>query len=745
MAVLSAGSTDGIEKIEHVVVVMQENRSFDHYFGTYPGADGIPVDSNGVPTVCVPNPVGSCVRPFHDPDIASLGGPHNDLAHNISVDGGRMDGFLVSQLERYTGDDVCDPHLAACFNSKVDVIGYHDAREIPNYWSYAQNFVLNDRMFSSVASYSLPVHLYLVSEWSAACADPKNADTCQNALGEPEQIKRDRPYYGWTDLTHLLRRHGVSWGYYVFDGSEPDCQDPSEAWCPPITQGNTTTSLWNPLPGFQTVRQSGQLGNIQSAQNFLTSAAGGTLPAVSWVMPNNLNSEHPPGSTPQDGQAWVTSVINSVMQSPEWSSTAIFVAWDDWGGFYDHAVPPKVDANGYGIRVPAMVISPYAKHGYVDHQTLSFDAYTKFIEDRFLGGERLDPATDGRPDPRPTVREAAPQLGDLRQAFDFTQAPRPPMILPERPASTSPTSAWLQPAGMAPTSDAATTQATTTAAASTNGFSGVAPLEVRFDGSASYDPDGSIVAWRLTFGDGSPDALGVGPAPSSTTHTYTTPGAYTASLRVKDDAGATAVKRIPITVSAPSPKAWLAGYPTIGAAPLDVQFDGSASVGVASPVASWTFDPGDGTAPTSGLGPPPATTARHTYPATGRYAATLTVTDASGRSTVSTTRIEAIPLLPPGVDTSRPKLVDTDSAVIRARLSPNGAATTYHFEWGKTTAYGASTPVHDVATTVSDLQVAEPISGLSTGTTYHYRLVATNAGGTTLGKDQHFDTLAATG
>jgi phospholipase C len=124
------------------------------------------------------------------------------------------------------------------------------------------------------------------------------------------------------------------------------------------------------------------------------------------------------------------------MNSPDWSSTAIFLAWDDWGGFYDHIAPPKVDKNGYGLRVPGLVISPYAKKGYVDHQVLSFDAYAKFIEDDFLGGQRLDPATDGRPDPRLTVRENVKILGDLAKDFDFAQPPRPPELLPVHPRTT---------------------------------------------------------------------------------------------------------------------------------------------------------------------------------------------------------------------------------------------------------------------------------------------------------------------
>jgi phospholipase C len=122
------------------------------------------------------------------------------------------------------------------------------------------------------------------------------------------------------------------------------------------------------------------------------------------------------------------------MGSKDWSSTAIFLAWDDWGGFYDHVKPPRVDGQGYGLRVPGLVISPYARRGFVDHQVLSFDAYLKFIEDDFLGGQRLDPRTDGRPDPRPDVRENAAILGNLERDFDFNQKPRKPMLLPTIPA-----------------------------------------------------------------------------------------------------------------------------------------------------------------------------------------------------------------------------------------------------------------------------------------------------------------------
>ena len=113
-------------------------------------------------------------------------------------------------------------------------------------------------------------------------------------------------------------------------------------------------------------------------------------------------SEHPP-ALHQPGQAYVTGLVNAIMQGPDWSSTAIFLAWDDWGGFYDHVRPADGRSNGYGLRVPGIVISPYAKRGYIDHQTLSFDAYLKFIEDDFLGGQRIDPQ-DRRPPGLPSAR-----------------------------------------------------------------------------------------------------------------------------------------------------------------------------------------------------------------------------------------------------------------------------------------------------------------------------------------------------
>ncbi|HUA03927.1 MAG TPA: alkaline phosphatase family protein [Solirubrobacteraceae bacterium] len=516
-----------IHKIRHIVMIVQENRSFDSYFGTYPGADGIPA-IDGHFTVCLPDPLtGGCDRPFHDPSLVNGGGPHGEDSVIDDVDGGKMDGFV--RESESPGGRGCGGFAGVCSSfAPSDVMGYHDAREIPNYWTYAENFVLDDHMFQSDASWSLPAHLYEVSGWSAHCSVPGDAASCVNddELGGyqtsdiigvgtrgrraakrvrqllrtarrrlrmcryaqapvstggggttsspgsgsggtsgspgtgptgssaryPQAVSQCRRHvrnqlaklratvsrqvsttynYAWTDITYLLHKYGVSWGYFITPGGEPDCVG-GNANCASSPFSVGTPDIWNPLPSFTDVHQDDQLGNIQDASHFLRDARTGTLPNVSWIVPDQQHSDHPPANI-ATGQAYVTNLINTVMEGPDWGSTAIFLVWDDWGGFYDHVLPPVVDQNGYGFRVPSLVISPYARHGFIDHQTLSFDAINKFIEDDFLDSQRLDPATDGRPDPRPDVRENSDQLGDLTDDFDFDQTPQPPLILPLYP------------------------------------------------------------------------------------------------------------------------------------------------------------------------------------------------------------------------------------------------------------------------------------------------------------------------
>ena len=435
---LAPGAPRGLAKLEHLIFIVQENRSFDHYFGTYPGAKGIPM-RGGVPEVCIPDPiVGSCVRPYHSTSQYSDGAKHDHPASVADVNGGRMDGFVrvASRKRRSCAGTRTGAECAGKLGpqGQPDVMSYHTAREIPNYWAYARNYVLTDHLFAPSDSWTLPSHLFLVSAWSARCADPRDPMSCTSDLyldrpGEQHRYGRP-PIYAWTDITWLLHRHGVSWAYYDAPGT---CIDPP---CPESRPGPSgkTPSGKNPLPGFTDVHETDQLGNIRSHDDYYRAAAKGKLPSVSWIVPGRNVSDHPTNGQPLwRAQAYVTRLINAAMRGPDWDSTAIFLTWDDWGGFYDGVAPPRVDENGYGIRVPGIVISPYAKRGHVDHQILSFDAFLKLIEDRFLGGDRLDPATDGRPDSRPTVREEEPILGDLARDFDFSQPPRRPLILDPRP------------------------------------------------------------------------------------------------------------------------------------------------------------------------------------------------------------------------------------------------------------------------------------------------------------------------
>jgi phospholipase C len=436
------GTPAGIHKIKHIVIITQENRSFDEYFGTYPGADGIPgLAGNPGKLPCLPDPrYHRCDSPYHTGRVYNSAGPHSFAAAKNDIDGGKMDGFVKQAEFGWASACTRDPNNPFCSRSNLrpDVLGYHDAREIPNYWAYARNFVLQDHMFEPTRSWSLPEHLYLVSGWSARCSQKGNPMSCRGAWQDPGSPPHQplnptdaKPDYAWTDLTYLLHRYGVSWDYYVAEGNEPDCAD-NAVLCGAHAQSAAVPGIWNPLPYFDTVREDGQLGNVTPLHNFYTALAGNDLPAVSWIVPNERVSEHPP-STTTNGQTYVTGLIDSIMRSKAWSSTAIFVNWDDWGGFYDHVAPPHVDGQGYGMRVPGLVISPYAKTGYVDHQILSADAYLKFIEDDFLGGSRIDPKTDGRPDNRPDVRENEKILGNLARDFDFHQKPRSPVILPLDP------------------------------------------------------------------------------------------------------------------------------------------------------------------------------------------------------------------------------------------------------------------------------------------------------------------------
>jgi phospholipase C len=417
----------GLAKIKHVFIIFQENRTFDHYFGTYPDAGGLPRLPDGGFAVCIPDLLldGGCRAPFHDNHDRNEGGPHGHVDALADIDDGGMDGFIEND-QRFKCED--GGITAKC--GKTDVMGYHDNRELPNYWKYASNFVLQDNMYEPVTSWSLLAHVYLVSNWGAKCYDAGPLSCVNNIISFTNGPKAQ---YSWTDVTYLLDQNGVSWRNYIVEGNEPDC-DEGALTCSAVAQTAKLPGFWNVFPGFETVKHEdgGVAAHVVSFNRFELDATDAGLPSVAWFFPDQTHSEHPAAAV-SVGQSYVTEIVNAIMKSDAWSSSAIFITWDDWGGFYDHAAPTTVDENGYGIRVPALVISPYARANYIDHQILSFDAYNKFIEDVFLSQQRLDPCTDGRYDPRPDVREDVCILGKLSNDFDFDQTPLSKLILPECP------------------------------------------------------------------------------------------------------------------------------------------------------------------------------------------------------------------------------------------------------------------------------------------------------------------------
>jgi len=371
--------------IKHVVVVMMENRSFDHMFGLFPGADGVSVGwDDGVK-----RPL-TRLTAQRIPDL-----PHCWQCAVASYDGGKMDGFNQT--------------LSADHHAYTQL---HHADE-PNYWKWANHYTLADHFFSSERGPSYANHLYMISGQSAGAHDnPSRAKVhsltwgCDSPPKERVRIVHEdgstewvHPCFKIPSIAQRLDQGNVPWAYYAAASTQPGYIWSAFTSIHDVFYGPT----WNDhvFPVDQVSRDI---------------AVGGSLPAVTWVMPRFELSNHP-GSNFCYGENWATKVIDTIMRSPDWGSTAIFLTWDEWGGFYDHVPPPTVDGFGYGFRVPFMVLSPYAKAHFIDHQTGSFDSMLKFIESNW----GLKPLTE---------RDA--KASDLSSAFDFKQEPTPPDPLPLR-------------------------------------------------------------------------------------------------------------------------------------------------------------------------------------------------------------------------------------------------------------------------------------------------------------------------
>jgi len=388
-------ATLGSGKIQHVVIIVQENRSTDTLFNGFPGADTVKYGYNTA---------GDQVQLQSITLTAPWDVVHSHVAFNIAFDGGRMDGF---NLEPST---CLRLHKKCTIGADVRAYTFVKRSEIQPYWDMATQYAFADKMFATQAGPSFPAHQYIVSGTSTvsqssslrAAENPLDATqqstggcdsppgslvTLIDANGTEDQFVY--PCFDRPSLTDLIEKQQLTWRYYQF---------------------KTGAGLWNALDAIKHVRYSSQYSEdvISPPSQVLTDIANGSLANVVWVTPTGKASDHA-GSTNGSGPSWVASVVNAIGNSNYWNSTAIFVTWDDWGGFYDHVAPPQYNSYELGFRVPLIAIGPYAKQGYVSHVQHEFGSILKFTEEVFNLGSLG--TTDVRAD-------------DLSDCFNFGLKPR---------------------------------------------------------------------------------------------------------------------------------------------------------------------------------------------------------------------------------------------------------------------------------------------------------------------------------
>jgi phospholipase C len=391
-----ASAVETATPIKHVVFVIKENRTFDNMFGRFPGADGVTVGMDqGEP------------RPLTQaPDRLETDIKHCYECSLQAWNEGKMDGFA-------TISDAADRYAYMQFAPG----------DLPNYWHWASEYVLGDNFFASAQGPSFPNHLYTIAAQSGGAHEnpPQNEellrehhqetglfkawgcdslDTAWVNVFDSEGIaKKVPPCFDFLTEGDLLTEAGLPWAYYA-----------ATQW--------QNGYIWSAYDAVRHIREDEDVwqSHVFPADDFVEQAKAGLLPPVTWVTPRFELSDHPEYSMCH-GENWTTQIVNAVMEGPDWADTAIFITWDDYGGFYDHVPPPQVDDFGFGIRVPLLVISPYAKEGFVTSELGEFSSVLRFVEDNW-GLTQLTHRD----------REATP----LVSAFDFEQEPRPPDPLPLR-------------------------------------------------------------------------------------------------------------------------------------------------------------------------------------------------------------------------------------------------------------------------------------------------------------------------
>ncbi len=395
--------------IKHVVIIVQENRSFDNLFNGFPGADtaqgGTTSTGAYIPLATVGLEDGA------DPN-------HRRSDFVNSFDGGKMDGFDKV--------GVFGPSRPSTY-----VYAKVPQSEVQPYWDYAKNYGIADRMFQSSTSASFTQHQYLIAGQSAGLTDVPSALPwgCDAPAGtttvtiNPDGSLGTGPFpcFSYKTIADSLDAKGISWGYYA----------------PAVSSGDVAGNIWSAFDAISPVRFGADwTRNIHSPEtNVLGDITGGTLPSVSIVIPDSANSDHARFSA-VNGPAWVSSIVSAVGNSKYWNDTAIFVTWDDWGGWYDHVPPIAIDAEGPGMRVPLLAISPYAKHGYISHTIYETASLTRFVEDVFgLGNMGQRDATAHSP----------------VDMFDFTQTVKP--LAAVRTTKSIRDFQMQRPSGLAPDTD----------------------------------------------------------------------------------------------------------------------------------------------------------------------------------------------------------------------------------------------------------------------------------------------------
>ncbi|HZZ00896.1 MAG TPA: alkaline phosphatase family protein [Candidatus Baltobacteraceae bacterium] len=388
-AILPATATTKPSPIKHIVILVQENRSFDDLFARFPGADGATQGtmSNGE------------VVPLLKGDLVQYGVAHVHATFLTEWDGGKMDRF-----DRANAGIHHVQQMIGRYNYR-----YVDPQQIQPYWTMAKQYVLADHMFPTQSSGSFTAHQDLIrggtalSRWASVIDDPTNNPWgCDAPYGTVTQLINFKkvelrgagpfPCFTWNTLADLVERAGLTWRYYT----------------PNICCAGGV--LWSAFDAIDAVRHSDQWKTnvISPPTEVFRVARRGSLPSVTWVIPRVHDSDHP-GGGPDTGPEWVARVVDAIGEGPHWNSTAIIIVWDDWGGLYDHVPPPQLDYQGLGIRVPMLVISPYAKKGFISHTQYEFGSILKFVENNFQLG------TLGTTDQRAT---------SIVDCFDFNQKPR---------------------------------------------------------------------------------------------------------------------------------------------------------------------------------------------------------------------------------------------------------------------------------------------------------------------------------